>query len=494
MSHAWPGLLGALVHQRTGIEVPVPAPQLEALAKQRVRALGLGDPDAYLMHLRGLSLEDAEWAQLVAAATNSLTHFFRDPEQLAALVQVLAFRANGRAAANPLRIWCAGCSTGEEAYSVAILCWMNGISAEVWGSDVNRQSLEQASDGVYHAWSLRHVDREVKTQVFETVSEGMYKIRPWIAAKVRFHEHNLVRDDPLSPPAGRGWDVILCRNVLIYYSQQAIKQMLTEFARVLAPGGALMLGASESVLSLDVPLRLETVAGRVVYYHEEVASTRRPSLREHQGPPSSITPSLPCSLPSRTPHSRPGLGRTSVPVSAATAEQFGQSYINAQPAILAWVTEGDFTRAIECLQRVIKDNPLDPLAHLSLAHLHLIEHRLDEAKALYDEVSSTEPLLAETHFFLGILERKRRRFEQALVAFRRAVFLQPTFWEAAFLLGATARRLGKHEVCRTEWRRTAVLLQTGQGGSPFVTHPLFHASFLHSPDRVLGVCSMSAAG
>jgi chemotaxis methyl-accepting protein methylase len=470
----WREQLAKLIQRRTGVEVPTVAPQLLVLMRERVDALHLDGPDTYIRHLEQQPAEHQEWRLLIQSVTNNLTHFFRDMEQLSTLLHVLEEMAARRVTKDPIRVWSAGCATGEEAYTLAIIGYQRTLNLQVHGSDVSQHALNVAKHGVYDAWSLRHVEPAIVQSCF-SIEQNCYRVRPEIARRVHFHEHNLVRDPPLAA-AGARWDVIVCRNVLIYYSPMAGGDILARFARSLTSGGALLLGASESVFRLDLPLRVELVRGRVVYFKTSEAGEANQAI---------VAPRSECLVSSKGRIA----GSNSTPTD--TVSWPPKSYVEVQPKLLAMLTEGDLDAAKELLREVVQQNAADSVACLSLGHVYLLQHDLQGARSCYQSVADKEPLVAEAHYFVGVLERRCQRLQEAFEALRRAVFLEPRFWAASYLLGATARSLGKLSVCEAEWHHTIVLLTQGQGYLPLLTHPVLHAKFIASPHRALRACQAS---
>lgn len=173
---------------------------------------------------------------LVRSLTVSHTRFFRDIEQLDAVETLL------RRGPSQMRVWVAGCSTGEEAYSVALLALAQHRKIEIVASDVNQASLDAARAGVYPPEAIERIPRRF---LFDFTNRGSYiEVSPRMRQAVRIVHHNLMKP-PLRPTDGSGWDIILCRNVLIHFRAEHAAQALDKLALALAPGGHLFLGTSE---------------------------------------------------------------------------------------------------------------------------------------------------------------------------------------------------------------------------------------------------------
>ncbi|MCA9697842.1 MAG: protein-glutamate O-methyltransferase CheR, partial [Myxococcales bacterium] len=169
-----------------------------------------------------------------------------------------------------LRIWSAGCSTGEEAYSLAMLVkeseLFEGWDVEIVGTDLNAAAIERARAAVYGASSFRVLSDERRARYFEPLDDG-WQVRDELRALCRFERHNLV--DLESRPIGLGVDLVVCRNVLMYLSSEARLRIVSGFYDTLGPGGCLSLGHSESLLNLSTRFTLRHAERDLIY--------RRPS-------------------------------------------------------------------------------------------------------------------------------------------------------------------------------------------------------------------------
>ena len=255
--------LPALVEHRLGLDVTRPE-QLElAEACARARAEPPSTPEAFLQRLAAAPDEHPDWRRLVATLAIGETYFFRDRACFEALErQVLPSIVARRRGTGELclRVWSAGCATGEEAYSIAILLhrllpdrsrWRLSILA----TDVNRDALDSARRGVYRKWALRDTSPEIREQYFGRSRAGRFELDPEIRAMVTFAPLNLARDRyPATPGDRSGMDVILCRNVLMYFTADARRATVSGLARALGHEGWLAVSAVEGSPELLFPL------------------------------------------------------------------------------------------------------------------------------------------------------------------------------------------------------------------------------------------------
>ncbi len=231
--------LARLVRGFAGLELP--AWVVESKAGARMTALSLDGP-GYLSLVesgRGAS----ELGRLVEALRVGETRFFRHKGQLDAVLEVVAPRWREAGTQRP-KVWSAGCATGEEPYTLAMVLARAlpapAYRASILATDVSEEALATASRRRYPAEALAHVPPPFLDSF--VVSEGEAEVRREIAGAVRFERHNLA-----SAPPGRGFHLVFCRNVLIYFEPEERRRALERIVDALAPGGALFLGYSETL-------------------------------------------------------------------------------------------------------------------------------------------------------------------------------------------------------------------------------------------------------
>jgi chemotaxis methyl-accepting protein methylase len=210
----------------------------------RMRARGV---HTYRDYARVLDSDAAEYDRLLDALTINVTRFFRNPEAWAAL-DALVLAPLMSAGRTPLRIWSAGCASGEETYTLAILVHRRlaalGKKArpvEITGTDIDAGSLEAAERAVYDAATLPDVPPELRAAYF--AGGGPYTIAPAVRALVQLRRHDLLAD----PAPGAPFELIVCRNVTIYFDRRSQEALLEKFHGALAPGGVLFQGKVETL-------------------------------------------------------------------------------------------------------------------------------------------------------------------------------------------------------------------------------------------------------
>ena len=213
---------------------------IAAAARRAARELGLA-AEPFLSRL--LEGEPAAVTALVEQAVVQETYFYRHPEQFDALARHLA----GHPLDRPVSAWSAGCATGEEAYTVAMVLSDLGRPPgldQVLGTDVSARAIEVARQGVYGEWSLRQLPPALRRRHFDAGPDTVQVKEP-LRRPVRFERHNLLN----RPPSGAPFDVVICRNVLLYFRPEAARALFGRLHAALRPGGLLLVGPIEESLA-----------------------------------------------------------------------------------------------------------------------------------------------------------------------------------------------------------------------------------------------------
>jgi chemotaxis protein methyltransferase CheR len=246
---------------------PARRDMLEFRLRARVQALHLASFGEYYRYLARHPDRDAELRELPRVITNSETYFFREAHQFEILTDHVVPQLS-RPPGRPLRVLSAGCSSGDEVYSIVISLQNAGIGRlgtaawKVDACDLNPVRVLQAQEGVYDAAALRACDEAMRKLYFEE-KDGRYVLRPRHREGARFFEANLIGAEPDLPNAP--YDVIFCRNVLIYFSDEAFDQAISRFNGWLMPGGYLFLGHAESLIGRRDDFRPVRTGSSIIY-------------------------------------------------------------------------------------------------------------------------------------------------------------------------------------------------------------------------------------
>jgi len=238
------------IYQESGITfTPANRSILESRLKEQLRSKGI---DSVRNYFTSITTDKEELKGFLDSITTNLTRFFRNQPHFDALekfvVPELINKIKKGGASNTLRIWSAGCSTGEEPYTIAML--LTEILPPSWkfdilASDISLKCLMSAKEGLYTDSKIEGIPQNYLSKYFDKVAEG-YKIRPDIHSRVKFDYHNLKHDS-----GQRGLDVVFCRNVIIYFDEAAQAAVINRFWDAMAPKSFLFIGHSESLFGMD---------------------------------------------------------------------------------------------------------------------------------------------------------------------------------------------------------------------------------------------------
>lgn len=452
--------LASLLLDRAGLKItPDGYYGLKLALSSRMPALGIADANEYVRRLDSLAGEH-ELRSLLPLVTVGKTDFFRDAKQFHALERRILPEALERAnrEGRKVKIWSAGCATGEEPYSLAMLALELSAQPEqidIWATDLNLAAIESAKVGRYPARRMQPVSPERLRRFFRPVEHG-YEVTNAVRALVRFDGLNLAA--PVFPGLQReSIDVILCRNVIIYFDLPTIRGLMDRFLEALRPGGVLLLGYSESLFKVYDRFEMFEVEGVFAYRRPEqapqVPGDRPLGTRADTGifrfsPPPPPRQKAGEAKPPPAPPSKPRI--------------LARSPVERLEAVVAQMNRGDFEAALRSAQRLVKDEPDDLSALLTLGNLLSLMGRIFEAREAFAQAIEREPLCVEARLFGGVAALQGGDLAAARSELQKALFLEPTLALGHYLLGQVQERLGDFAGARRSYRNAVAQLRFPQ--------------------------------
>lgn len=439
------------LHRHSGIYLEEQkADSLRISLVTRATRFGFLSLDEYYKHL---STDEAEFKALMNLVTINETSFFRFPAQFEALKKnIVPEIVDGKPEIQKsVRVWSAGCSTGEEPYTIAMTLLDSGLegfgyTGEVLGTDVSTSALDRAREGVYPSRALLNVPHSISTRFFEPTANG-HRVVDKVRAPVTFQYHNLIKE-PFPLGLMGNWDIIFCRNVTIYFRLESTRRVIQNFYDALNPGGYLFVGHSETLTSISDHFDPVEVGGVFLYRKPH---PRRPSFSAKLSD-SSVSPTR-----SRTTTAQRRERLRSVPREVPAAE----STSILQPAneelsatvLLAQAkeasAEGHAAQALSIAEEVLQAEPDNVQALLITAWARLdmgdLDGAFDDARAALE----MDPLLATARYIVGMIYLRRDDVDGAVAEFKRTVYSDQGFVLAHLNLGNILKAQGSMSIaCR----------------------------------------------
>jgi chemotaxis protein methyltransferase CheR len=448
-------------------------PELGAKMASLAQEEGFSDPNAYLCRLMSGALAPEQVDKLARTLTIGETYFLRDPKSYQILEEQLlpALIAARRKTDRTLRIWSAGCSSGEEPYSLAILLSRALPDIADWrisllGTDLNPQALERARAGVYGQWSFRNAP-DWLMGYFRRREDGSFEILPQIRELVRFSQLNLADERAAARCEGTDrLDIIFCRNVMLYFDTAQIEKTMAIFHACLRDQGWLFVGPTEIdhsnfqgfscrqyegafVLSkgAEEPQQSRSLWCESLLYEEEAAAPVKDRAAELpiEPPPApalaksaALAPSAPGDEPTAAPRSSTRTGYAEV---------------------LAKYEAGHYQQAVElalgCHDAGEEQGEVWALGARALANLG----QFDEAQRCCEKAIACDRLSAHNHYLLSIILEQQGDLTGAASSLKHALYIDHDYLLAYFALGNLSRQCGDLKEAQRNFANALRLLE-----------------------------------
>jgi chemotaxis protein methyltransferase CheR len=440
---------------------------LERGLRSALHDFGFEDPLSGIRWLISSTPTKSQIEVLAGHLTVGETYFFRDKTcfdllEGRVLPELLALR---RSAGRYLRIWSAGCCSGEEPFSIAVL--LSGMMADLkdWnvrilGTDINPLFLKKASTGIYGDWSFRDTPKWVKERFFTRAGDNRFELLPEIRKRVTFTYHNLVENSDPSPlDATNAIDLILCRNVLMYLTPSHQKDVIRRLKTCLVEGGWLIVSPSEVSDGLFREFEAVSFQGATFYRNNPRPAPKTLSLpAEDMGPPPRHA-----IMPVRLPGLQPSDEEEIVPAvnKALMAEERQSDNKSSDPykQALFLYEKGLYAEAVEKLGHLLSEGPQVGGAAALLSRIFANQGKLSEAMSFCERAISAERVDPGHYYLRATILQEQGKLENAVADLKRALYLDQDFVPAHLLLGNLALRQGKREESVRHFRNAFELLR-----------------------------------
>jgi len=465
--------LSDFLTRKTGIYFPRERwNELDRGIKAAARELGFGDAQTCAQQFLSASSTKTELEILVSHFTVGETYFFREPKTFE-LIETHAIpdliRAR-RGKNQTLRIWSAGCATGEEPYSIAILLRklipdLNDWNITILATDINPRFLQKAARGLYTEWSFRNVPAWIKEKYFKVIEKDHYQIAPEIRRMVNFSHLNLVEDVyPALVNGTNAMDVIFCRNVLMYFRPQYARRVIGNLHHSLVEGGWLIVSPVETSHVLFSTYASISLGGVTLYakprmFERDMADFGR--ALESMAPKVDAEAFKP---PAPEPESTIASSETTVPPLPAVVERPAATLPESEghDEALALYQSGHYAEAAGRMAEKLTGNPQDTHAMELLARILANQGRLTEAAEWCEKAISADRLNTGYHYLHAMIDQERGHINDAIMWLKRVLYLDPDFVLAHFALGNLAQIRGMAKESAKHLANALVLLDAYQ--------------------------------
>lgn len=411
--------------------------------------------DEYVAKLLNDALSAKEMEALVEQLTVGETYFFREMQSLNAMARLIARRraTEENCDTHVLRIWSAGCSTGEEPYSIAMM--IDGIAGkvprrvEILATDINARALRKAQTASYGKWSFRGTPEWVRAAYFHPTGKDTWTLDGRVRGRITFKQRNLLDDEHPLPDSNGAFDFIFCRNVLMYLTANAVEKVVKGFQRALAVGGWLIVGLSEAIPRLAAEFEMVHLGGATIYRKRSCGAEIATENHFEREQEITVFVAGHAQVVSETVD-------VAIPPNGAQSPFSTYKTLSVKPKRPAYTP-------LQTAQTIVplNENLGTEITASLLADAKQLAGRgdLPAALASCEKAILQDNTISAAHFLRAKILEEQGLCEEALHSLRRAVYLKPDFVLAHFSLASLAGKNGKAEESAKHFRNLFNLLE-----------------------------------
>ncbi len=456
-----------LVAERIGLHFPPERlGDLERGLSAAASDFAFDNVDSCLRWLSSSPLTKNQIEVLASHLTVGETYFFREKKSLeiverSILPDLIKSRENDRR----LRIWSAGCCTGEEPYTLGII--LAGMIPDLkrWNitllaTDINPRFLSKASVGVYSDWSFRDTPEWIRRQYFHKAKGGNFEIISRVKNLATFAYLNLAEDAfPSLTTNTNAMDIIFCRNVLMYLAPRHVRTIARNFYRCLTESGWLVVSPSDASAELSSQFAMVHRSGAILY--RKGTASAEPDLVLPSGEPDGSRISWAASSSPLEPETPAYIPPAQLEPPRAAGQGAGTPSAEALPdEALALYEQGHYAAAADRLAARLRQAPEDEQAMTLMARVHANQGNLGEALAWCDQAVARQKMNPGIHYLRATILQERGALLEAVRSLQSILYLDPNFALAHFTLATIARQLGRLAASDKHFENARALLAT----------------------------------
>lgn len=486
-----------LIQERSGITLDESrAEELREKIRQRMSRCGIERPTDYYQHLTNNNLE---FDDLINLLTVNETYFFREPGHIDLLTnRLIPERLQSLAPGETIKILSAGCSTGEEPYSLAMAIKEkfppNQLhSFSIIGIDIDKEAINTALKGIYSAYSFRSMKISFPNPFFNDLNEKKYQLKQSIKNMVTFKTVNLVSQP--YPALLSDTDFIFYRNVSIYFPPEVQRQVFQNLANILKENGYLIVSATETLSHGYGLLHLIERDGFFIFAKQSVNICERPKLTLLENHPTltvsfkPVEPPKPFKVDSSTtdktdfkPDNKPPV--LCEPASHNIQAQASALSEDAYQQAFNMARSKQYAASLALLNQRLLAQPYDKTSTILKAEVLFNLNRFDEAEDICRSIMEQDPLCIESHLLAGIIAKQEQRLTDAIKSFKAVIYINSASWLAHFLVAEIQQSFFDSERAIRGYQTVLKCLESGNTNVPGLI--LFSSSF--SINDIIRLC------
>mgnify|MGYP001566346357 FL=1 len=446
----------------------------------RMNIMDIKDYDAYYSFITTNAIGKKEFNELLNLILIKETFFFRDDRQLKVLTENILPELIERKKDKEIKIWSAGCATGEEPYSIAMALMESSLpdsmNVSIYATDISEEALKKAAAGIYSKGSMRSIDKTISNKYF-TQKDGRYYLNDTVKQRICFDTINLI--EPFFPREANHVDIIICKNVLIYFRTETVKTIIRKFYNMLTDGGYLFVGHSESLWQISDDFDLEEVSG-VFVYRKEGRNRAVPATKCFQQREKAVNRMVFANQRMPSPLKRKMGRQVDLATQAVRGKVVPQEIdLKRKRNLSEWIKkgvhppDGNYEAVLEDIEEVLQKEPKNMDAHLLAGKIYANIGLYDKALKKGLDALEVNDLSADAYLMLGSIYYKIGEKEKAISSFKKAIYLDNNSVLSHYYLGNLYKEVNLIEQAIKEYKNVIHIFETNTDRKEWLAGEVF---------------------